>query len=165
MAGKSTLRDGMSALANGTRGDSDRRSARPALRRVVLDRCAIERWTSVAAYVPLRTEPGSVELLDELVGRGVRVRHARPAAGQGPGLAAVGRASARTRSAPMPSRAVDAVLVPALAVAADGTRLGRGGGSYDRALARVAAGTTIAALLFDGETAAVNCPPTRGTCR
>ena len=32
----------------------------------------------------------------------------------------------------------DAVLVPALAVAADGTRLGRGGGSYDRALARAA---------------------------
>jgi 5-formyltetrahydrofolate cyclo-ligase len=44
------------------------------------------------------------------------------------------------------------VLVPALAVAADGTRLGRGGGSYDRALARCAPGTIIAALLFEGET-------------
>ena len=37
------------------------------------------------------------------------------------------------------------VLVPALAVDAEGTRLGRGGGSYDRALAR-AAGLTVAAL-------------------
>ena len=34
----------------------------------------------------------------------------------------------------------DLVLVPALAVGADGTPLGRGGGSYDRALARVPAG-------------------------
>jgi 5-formyltetrahydrofolate cyclo-ligase len=43
------------------------------------------------------------------------------------------------------------VLVPALAVARDGVRLGRGGGSYDRALARVAPGTPRVALLFDGE--------------
>ena len=43
----------------------------------------------------------------------------------------------------------DLVLVPALAVAADGTRLGRGGGSYDRALQRVR-GRTVA-LLFDPE--------------
>jgi 5-formyltetrahydrofolate cyclo-ligase len=45
----------------------------------------------------------------------------------------------------------DAVLVPALAVGRDGVRLGRGGGSYDRALARVAPGTPRAALLFDEE--------------
>ena len=47
--------------------------------------------------------------------------------------------------------AADAVLVPALAVAPDGTRLGRGGGSYDRALARVHPGVPIAALVYDGE--------------
>jgi 5-formyltetrahydrofolate cyclo-ligase len=41
------------------------------------------------------------------------------------------------------------VLVPALAVDDRGNRLGRGGGSYDRALAR-AAGLTIA-VLYDGE--------------
>ena len=45
----------------------------------------------------------------------------------------------------------DLVLVPALAVGADGTRLGRGGGSYDRALARVPAGVPVVALLYDGE--------------
>jgi 5-formyltetrahydrofolate cyclo-ligase len=45
----------------------------------------------------------------------------------------------------------DVVLVPALAVAADGTRLGRGGGSYDRALARAAPDAPRVALLFDGE--------------
>ena len=45
----------------------------------------------------------------------------------------------------------DLVLVPALAVGADGTRLGRGGGSYDRALARVPADRPVVALLYDGE--------------
>lgn len=41
------------------------------------------------------------------------------------------------------------VVVPALAVDRTGTRLGRGGGSYDRALARTGARTV--ALLHDGE--------------
>jgi 5-formyltetrahydrofolate cyclo-ligase len=53
------------------------------------------------------------------------------------GLAAIGQA--------------DALLVPALAVARDGTRLGRGGGSYDRALRRAPADIPVAALLFEGE--------------
>jgi 5-formyltetrahydrofolate cyclo-ligase len=44
----------------------------------------------------------------------------------------------------------DVVIVPALAVDRRGVRLGRGGGSYDRALAR-ATGLTVA-LLYDGET-------------
>lgn len=32
-----------------------------------------------------------------------------------------------------------------------GRRLGRGGGSYDRALARVPVGTFVCTLLYDGE--------------
>ncbi len=47
--------------------------------------------------------------------------------------------------------AADVVVVPAVAVARDGTRLGRGGGSYDRALQRVRPGTPVVALLFDGD--------------
>lgn len=43
----------------------------------------------------------------------------------------------------------DLVLVPALAVDHRGVRLGRGGGSYDRALAR--ARGTVLALLHEGE--------------
>jgi 5-formyltetrahydrofolate cyclo-ligase len=43
------------------------------------------------------------------------------------------------------------VLVPALAVDRDGVRLGRGGGSYDRALARVGPSTLVVALLHEGE--------------
>ena len=42
-------------------------------------------------------------------------------------------------------------LVPALAVDARGYRLGRGGGSYDRALARVGEQVPTIALLYDDE--------------
>ena len=45
----------------------------------------------------------------------------------------------------------DVVLVPGLAVSHQGMRMGRGGGSYDRALARVPAGTFTCVLLHDGE--------------
>jgi 5-formyltetrahydrofolate cyclo-ligase len=45
----------------------------------------------------------------------------------------------------------DVVLVPALAVDRTGMRLGRGGGSYDRALGHVPVGTFVCALLYDGE--------------
>jgi 5-formyltetrahydrofolate cyclo-ligase len=45
----------------------------------------------------------------------------------------------------------DVVLVPGLAVDANGTRLGRGGGSYDRALGRVPVGTFTCVLLYGNE--------------
>ena len=45
----------------------------------------------------------------------------------------------------------DVVLVPALAVDVQGRRLGRGGGSYDRALARVGPQVPTIALLYDSE--------------
>ena len=43
------------------------------------------------------------------------------------------------------------MLVPAFAVDPTGNRLGRGGGSYDRALARLPARTPVAALLYADE--------------
>ena len=43
------------------------------------------------------------------------------------------------------------IVTPAVAVDRGGNRLGRGGGSYDRALARVPAGVRIIAPLYQGE--------------
>ncbi len=43
------------------------------------------------------------------------------------------------------------VLVPGLACSPSGDRLGRGGGSYDRALARVPVSTFVCVLLYDDE--------------
>jgi 5-formyltetrahydrofolate cyclo-ligase len=126
-------------------------AARAAVRAAVLEQCDAARWLTVAGYLPLRTEPGSRELLDDLARRGVRV------------LVPVTLADRDLDWVALPGdrplsveaiRTVDAVLVPALAVAADGTRLGRGGGSYDRALARVPVGVPVAALLYDGEVVA-----------
>jgi 5-formyltetrahydrofolate cyclo-ligase len=48
-------------------------------------------------------------------------------------------------------QAAEVVLVPALAVDARGIRLGRGGGYYDRALARLAPSALVVALLYEGE--------------
>jgi 5-formyltetrahydrofolate cyclo-ligase len=138
-------------------------SARVAVREVLFARWGQDVPRRVAGYVPLGTEPGSVELLDELVRHGSTVlvpvvledndldwrvwREDESATGtretMGP----------ETLS-PAAIGTVDLVLVPALAVARDGTRLGRGGGSYDRALSRVAAGCPVVALLFEDEVVA-----------
>jgi 5-formyltetrahydrofolate cyclo-ligase len=127
--------------------------ARAAIRSAVLARADASGWRCVAGYLPLRTEPGSAQLLAELAGRGVRVLVPVLLADRdlswaewdtergvaGPGLGADALADA------------DAVLVPALAVARDGTRLGRGGGSYDRALGRRRPGAPAAALVYEDE--------------
>jgi 5-formyltetrahydrofolate cyclo-ligase len=128
-------------------------AARSAVRRAVLARACAEGWQCVAGYVPLRTEPGSPELLTELARRGISVLVPLLLADRDldwapwrPDTAAAGAAVGRDALS-----AADAVLVPALAVATDGTRLGRGGGSYDRALPRARPDTVVAALLYDGE--------------
>jgi 5-formyltetrahydrofolate cyclo-ligase len=46
---------------------------------------------------------------------------------------------------------VDAIIVPALAAAEDGTRLGRGKGYYDRALASLPASVPVVALVHEEE--------------
>lgn len=43
------------------------------------------------------------------------------------------------------------IIVPAVAVDPTGRRLGRGGGSYDRALVRVRPGVAVLALLYESE--------------
>jgi 5-formyltetrahydrofolate cyclo-ligase len=153
-----------------------RDAARLAIRRAVLQRCrdlGLPAGARVAAYQPLRTEPGSDELLAELHVAGYQVivpyllpdrdldwlpwRPDRPADGTATDQIADAPAEAHGASTPAEALGPAAigtaalVLVPALAVDRAGHRLGRGGGSYDRALGRVPAGTVVAALLFPGE--------------
>jgi 5-formyltetrahydrofolate cyclo-ligase len=137
----------------------DLEAARRAIRRAVLRRCQELRLppgTRVAAYEPLRTEPGSPELLADLHAAGFQVIVpltlpdrdldwlSWPAPTDSPGSPVQPLGPAAIGTAGL-------VLVPAFAVDRSGRRLGRGGGSYDRALARVPAGTTVAALIFADE--------------
>jgi 5-formyltetrahydrofolate cyclo-ligase len=118
---------------------------------------------TVAAYVSVGTEPGTGPLLEALAAAGKRVvlpllqpdndldwaEYGGPAT-----LIPARRGLLEPTGPPLGPDAVataDVVLVPALAVDRTGTRLGRGGGSYDRALRRVPAGTFVCALLYEGE--------------
>ncbi|WP_369035182.1 MULTISPECIES: 5-formyltetrahydrofolate cyclo-ligase [Streptomyces] len=125
---------------------------------------------TVAAYVSVGTEPGTRTLLDVLHARGVRVllpvllpdndldwgtytgegslvevRHGGRMALLEPSGERLGADAVTT---------ADAVLLPGLAVDDRGMRLGRGGGSYDRVLARLersAADPALVVLLYDSE--------------
>ncbi|MET9828495.1 5-formyltetrahydrofolate cyclo-ligase [Streptomyces sp. NPDC006385] len=125
---------------------------------------------TVAAYVSVGSEPGTLTLLDALRARGVRVL--LPAllpdndldwgayAGEG-SLARVRHGSKMALFEPTGERLgpdavteADVVLLPGLAVDARGMRLGRGGGSYDRVLARLeraGARPSLVVLLYDSE--------------
>ncbi|WP_405413226.1 5-formyltetrahydrofolate cyclo-ligase [Streptomyces rubiginosohelvolus] len=124
---------------------------------------------TVAAYVSVGREPGTRALLEALRGRGVRVllpvlladNDLDWAAYEGPPhLLPAGRGLLEPdgpRLGPDAVLAADAVLLPGLAVDGSGMRLGRGGGSYDRALARLtAAGAhpSLVVLLYENEVVA-----------
>ncbi|WP_309050232.1 5-formyltetrahydrofolate cyclo-ligase [Streptomyces sp.] len=125
--------------------------------------------STVAAYVSVGREPGTRALLDALRERGVRVllpvllpdNDLDWAEYEGPGaLAKAGRGllePAGPRLGPEAVCAADAVLLPGLAVDGRGMRLGRGGGSYDRVLARLAragADPALVVLLYANEVVA-----------
>jgi 5-formyltetrahydrofolate cyclo-ligase len=123
----------------------------------------VRRAATVAAYVSMNGEPGTTPLLDRLRAAGKRVvlpvllpdddldwavyTDARS-------LAPARFGMLEPTAEPLGLDAVataDVVLVPGLAVDRRGYRLGRGGGSYDRALGRVPVGTFTCVLLYDDE--------------
>ncbi|GAA1796065.1 5-formyltetrahydrofolate cyclo-ligase [Nocardioides hankookensis] len=129
----------------------------------LLEMQEVRRAATVAAYVSMSGEPGTGPLLEALAAMGKRVilPALMPdgdldwATYLGPdGLlpASLGLLEpAGERLGPEAVSTADAVLVPGLAVDAAGVRLGRGGGSYDRALGRVPVGTFTCVLLYDSE--------------
>jgi 5-formyltetrahydrofolate cyclo-ligase len=115
-----------------------------------------------AAYVPEEDEPGHGRLPAAFTQLGSRVllpvvptESRQLAWAVDTGRLAPGRFGPLEpmgpRLGPTAIGAADVVVVPALAVARDGIRLGRGGGYYDRALQHVREDAVLVALLFDDE--------------
>ncbi|MET8127219.1 5-formyltetrahydrofolate cyclo-ligase [Streptomyces sp. NPDC056653] len=124
---------------------------------------------TVAAYVSVGREPGTRALLDALHARRVRVllpvllpdNDLDWAAYEGGDCLVPAARGLLEPDGPRlgPDAVLDAdvVLLPGLAVDGRGMRLGRGGGSYDRVLARLAtagAHPALVVLLYDNEVVA-----------
>ncbi|MEV0713086.1 5-formyltetrahydrofolate cyclo-ligase [Asanoa sp. NPDC050611] len=118
----------------------------------------------VCAYVPVGSEPGGAELAAalwealpgpaELLLPVLRPDNDLDWARYAGTLVPAGRGLREPPGERLGVGAVagaELIVAPALAVDRRGMRLGRGGGSYDRALARVPAGVPVVALLHDGE--------------
>jgi 5-formyltetrahydrofolate cyclo-ligase len=161
-AAKTALRRRILAARAGL-SEELRTAASRDLRDAVLGLPQAQMAGTVAAYYSLGSEPGTHGLVYALWKRGsyVLLPQLRPgmdldwASYEGPDSL---RPGPRGLTEPAePPRGVDAVsradlvIVPALAVDRTGMRLGRGGGSYDRALARVGPQVPTIALLFAGE--------------
>ncbi|MBV5244273.1 5-formyltetrahydrofolate cyclo-ligase [Mycolicibacterium sp. PAM1] len=127
----------------------------------------IRPGTTVCAYIPVGSEPGSLALVDDIAGRAgsVLLPVARES-GDGtplplqwgryvPGKLVAAPYGLREPEPPwLPPEAVataDVVLVPALAVDRAGSRLGRGAGFYDRTLALVNPAALVIAVVRDDE--------------
>jgi 5-formyltetrahydrofolate cyclo-ligase len=118
---------------------------------------------TVCAFVPIASEPGSVQMLDELNDFGARVL-LPVVTNQGP--LEWGWYAGKDSLVPGPYglrepngellgvtalRIADMVLVPALAVDRNGVRLGRGAGHYDQSLPLASNGTELVAIVRDQE--------------
>lgn len=130
----------------------------------VLEVPQIANAKCVSVYASRPEEPGTLPLISALHDRDVKVLVPRLGDGLQRGWSLYQGAEDLVERAPgrppepsgefLGSHAIseaDAVVVPALAIDADGTRLGQGGGWYDRALDDVRDDVPIIALTFSSE--------------
>lgn len=147
-ARKATLRADLLRARRGLTAD-ERNMAGAALETRVRDLPQLARAGTVAAYVSMGSEPGTHELIETLRITGTRVllpvlqpdNDLDWAEYRGPDtLQRTARGLLEPtgeRLGPQAVTEAEAVLLPGLAVDRSGVRLGRGGGSYDRVLARL----------------------------
>ncbi|MFW7413780.1 5-formyltetrahydrofolate cyclo-ligase [Demequina sp. SO4-18] len=134
------------------------------LRDLALEDPAIAPAQCVSVYASRPHEPGTLPLICALHDRGVKVLIPRLGDGLQRGWSLYQGAEDLVERAPgrppepsgefLPADAIqeaEALVVPALAVDAEGTRLGQGGGWYDRALEQVRDGVPIIAFTFAAE--------------
>ncbi|GAA0551931.1 5-formyltetrahydrofolate cyclo-ligase [Actinomadura livida] len=141
----------------------DRAAAGRSIRDALLSVPEVEMAGTIAAYVSIGTEPDTRGLLFALWKRGAYVILPRVlpdgdldwASYEGPDSLVEGPRGCLEPSEPSRGpgavASADVVIVPALATDRTGMRLGRGGGSYDRALARVGPAILTVAPLYDSE--------------
>jgi len=158
-AAKSALRADLLARRRARRS-AERDAAAAAVASALLR--ALAGCRAFAAYVPEPEEPGHGRIPAAFTQLGARVLlPVVPAEGAEPtwavdtGRLAPGRSGVLEpvgpRLGPTAVGTADVVVVPALAIAADGTRLGRGNGFYDRALRHVRDDAALVAVVFDDE--------------
>jgi len=143
--------------------EAERTAAGRTLRDVILALPEAQMAGTVAAYISIGTEPETRGLVYAFWKRGTYVLlpllrddyDLDWASYEGPDSLAAGPRGLLQPTEPGRGVAAitsaDLVIVPALAVDRGGRRLGRGGGSYDRALARVGAAVPTVALIYDHE--------------
>ena len=157
---KATLRAALLA-GRRRRSDADRVAAQEAVGGHLLD--AVQGCGTIALFLPLPSEPLGRSTVDALAGAHrilLPVARADQPLDWAEAGGGVRRGSwgidepAGPPLGPDALRSADLVLVPALAVDLAGRRLGRGGGHYDRTLARLAerpGGPLLLAVVFDDE--------------
>src|SRR3954454_12866913 len=166
--GKHALRAAVRTARTG-RTPADVTAAGAALAQRVEALPAVREARVVSAYLSVGREPPTAALLDRWRARGLPVLlpvvlgdldldWALDDGRRRPGLL---RGVAEPAGAPLGVEAIaraDVLVVPALAVDTAGRRLGQGGGSFDRALARARRDALVVALLHDGEVTAQPLP-------